>query len=102
MGRKRSAEPSLDPHGRVTLINLKGPESDRAYLDRITGKTGVPLATIVRRGIALWVARHGHEPAPPDWIEPGTEPASAPPAAASPPPPVAPAKPKPKAKRGRK
>ena len=69
MGRKKLDEPTLDPHGRVTIVNLKGPINDREYLDRLNRKTGVPVATIVRRGIALWAAKHGHEIAPEAWLE---------------------------------
>jgi hypothetical protein len=67
--KRKKPEPAAEAE-RVSLINLKGTSEERAFLRDLSRKTGVPIATIVRRGAALWAAsRGGSLQAPADWIE---------------------------------
>ena len=52
---------------RVTLLNLKGTPAERDLLAEVSRKTGVPLTTIARRGIAMWIASQAKMKAPEGW-----------------------------------
>lgn len=66
MGRKKVESPQPDAHGRVTVINLKGPQEDRDYVEELTRTTLIPAASIVRDAVAAW-AKQKKLPAPP-WV----------------------------------
>jgi hypothetical protein len=49
---------------RVTVINLKGSESLRAWLNGISDRTMIPASAITRAALALWAKQNG-QPSPP-------------------------------------
>ncbi len=49
---------------RATVINLKGPESQRDWLAGISRKTMIPAAAITRAALAEWSKKNGHPPMP--------------------------------------
>jgi hypothetical protein len=69
VGRPKKAEPATDPHGRVTVINLKGRPEDREWLDQLSRRTMIPASRIVRAALREWAERNKH-PKPP-WSEDG-------------------------------
>jgi hypothetical protein len=52
---------SPDKHGRITVINLKGPVEQRDRLDRASRETLIPASCIVRAALDLWFAKHDRE-----------------------------------------
>lgn len=53
--------------GRVTLVNLKGTEEEREWLQHLSRVTGVTLSEIARRGVALFAVSRGVKP-PDGWV----------------------------------
>jgi hypothetical protein len=49
---------------RVTVINLKGSQDLRDWLNGLSDRTMIPAAAITRAAWALWAKQNGH-PAPP-------------------------------------
>ncbi len=65
MARKANPPPPPDP-SRVTVINVKGSDEERAFMQEMSRDTGVSISEIVRRGVAMWAASRGFSP-PADW-----------------------------------
>lgn len=64
MGRRKAEKPTGDIYGRVTVINLKGSQEQRDYMEALTRKTMIPASRIVRAAINEWAKRNGHGPFP--------------------------------------
>lgn len=65
MARKTS-KPTAEPEkAEVSVINLRGTPTYKAWLVEMSKKTRWPAATIVRMGLEAWAEKHGH-PAPPE------------------------------------
>jgi hypothetical protein len=64
MGRKKKPEPKPDPHGRVTIVNLKGSMEQREWLDHIARETMIPASRIVRAALSAWAKKRGYPPMP--------------------------------------
>ncbi len=56
--------PEPDEPGRVGILNLKGSEEFRAWLERFHRATYIPKLKMVRLGLALLAAEQGFEPPP--------------------------------------
>lgn len=61
---KKRGRPPLGGPERTTLVNLKGSLEYKAWLDEVSERTRIPIATIIRDGLAEWAARRDL-PAPP-------------------------------------
>ena len=69
MAKKKSTPPGpAEPENRVTVANVKGSEAERDYLKALNRETGVPVAEIIRRGVAMWAKSRGLKNAPADWV----------------------------------
>ena len=55
-------EPNQAP--RITIINLKGSETQADWLEAVHKKTHIAKSVIVRLALTLWAERNGHPPFP--------------------------------------
>jgi hypothetical protein len=66
-GRDEITAEAMPTVAGVTLLNLKGSERERDYVHELSMASGVPMAEIVRRGIAMWASSRGISP-PANWV----------------------------------
>lgn len=64
MGRKRKTDPPLDAAGRTTVLNLKGTQEQRLWVEGISRRTMIPVSQIVRAALDEWGRKNGHGPMP--------------------------------------
>ncbi len=62
---KTKASPKMPD--KKALLLLKGTEEEKATLDAASKETGVSLAEMTRRGLAMWILSRGLTP-PADWV----------------------------------
>jgi hypothetical protein len=60
---------AIEAVSQLTLLSLKGLESEKEFLKALSRKTGVSASEIARRGMAMWATKRGAHNLPENWIE---------------------------------